>query len=348
MQKIYRQHDGISSGFLKALSSHPKEAKKILDGEEKETTEALSFGSLFDDKITQPKTVNKKYHVLSSSKPTDKLLEWANKYLELYQIYKEKTDIPTPDYLQLVLEARRLVKYNMSYKEDTALAKFKDGCSQYVDEMTHIIEGKKIPVTQEQNDLSNRLIDTMKRHPSTMFLFKEYKNKDIEILFQEPVYFKLKFHEDDPVLEGKALFDVIVIDHINRTIKGIDIKTYEGSFKRNFFLFKYYYQGSWYHTALIYYRNTVDRVKGYTIQPFEFIAIDKTEYRSPEIYTLPKTLTLKVLYGDDRDEFGESKFLGYKKSIVELLEEYKLRIKTNNWEDSYEMLVFGTDTIHKL
>lgn len=350
----YYNKPGISSGLIKALSIHPTNAEKVLYEKEKKTTEALSFGSFFDDKVLQPHTVDEKYQILYSKKPTEKMLDLANAYVNIYFKMKSKEGFDIEhNKRSIILEARESINYNKSLIDETVISKFEKECGEYTEEQISSIENNKIAVTKENNDLSNRLIEQMKLHPSTAFLFDPSSlGHDVEILFQHPVYFKHKiYNKGNPLkFECKALLDIVIIDNKQKEITGIDLKTYDGSFMKNFYRFRYYYQGSWYYLALLYFKSWFKDIKDYSVQNFKFITIDKNEVWMPKIYSMSVPLMEEIIHTnkDKESDIEKYELSGDRASIRDLLLEYNFRIKTNNWKDTYDMLIKGYHLINKL
>lgn len=339
MSKSYFEKSGyISASFLKELSQHPKQAKAMIDGDGGRNTPSLDFGSLVDTLLTQPYKFEEQYIIYRGKKPTDKLLLVAEEYIK---IYKEEFPKGTFDVTRGIISAQNTVGYDNRLKPETMIERFDKECKSYCDFAVQYED--KIIIDQFTYDYANRLSLTTKSSPYLQHIFEP--NSNYIVLFQVPIYVTTtKF-------VGKCLLDCVVIDLVNKSIIPYDFKTFEGSFEHNYWVYKYYYQEAWYRWLLLILTNKelfidceipeelkIIHNSEYTIDKFNFIAIDKSEYKEVEIFQSYPNIVEDVVLNGFIDK-GDTKVKI--KSITELIEESKYRLSIDNWRDDIQMLTNG-------
>lgn len=328
----------ISASFIKELSNNPKEAYSIIMGKESKKTPALIFGSLVDCLLTTPDKFTDNYAIYNGKKPKDKLLDFANKYIEIYQSEASTGDFSVDS---TILRARTESGYDSRLLNDTVIKKFKDECEDYCN--FHIDNSEKIIIDNDTLSLANQLVSSVKLSPYLEHLF--YPSNDHIILFQVPLYVTTtKF-------EGKALLDIVDINLSNKTITPWDIKTFEGSFESNYWKYKYYYQEVWYSFLLETLKNpdffvdckipeelNIIHSGEFNIEQFKFIAIDKSLYKEVEIFVSYKEILEDVMF---KGIINKGDYNIHIKPIEKLINEAKERFKLDNWSTDYEMLTNG-------
>jgi len=338
MREYFDKKGFISASFLKSLSNSPKEGYSIINGEESKKTPSLDFGSLVDCLLTTSDEFIDKYSIFSGKRPSDKLLDFANKYIEIYQIEGSREDFSKDS---AILQARVESGYDSRLLNETVLKKFREECDTYCQFCLDNI-GKTI-IDAETLVFANELVYKTKVSPYLQNIF--YPDSNHIVLFQVPIYLvTTRF-------EGKLLIDILDIDLLNKEITPYDLKTFEGSFESNYWKYKYYYQEAWYSFAL----NTIcnkdlfiscelpEELKlihsgEYKIKQFKFIAIDKSLYREVEIFESYNNIIDDVFFKGYIDK-GEVKVKI--KSIESLIQEAKERVKIDNWTTDYQMLTNG-------
>lgn len=325
----YKKIKALNYSTLSALVSNPKLAYNIYHKEASDKqSEAFLMGSMIDCLLTTPDLFDKQYVRYDYSiSPGFKSI--AEKVIEL-----TITDFGT-SIEQLVLKARKEVGYDSRKKDETILMDwYKEGNKYY----EFLVENTdKTVVTIADYNLAKSIASDCLNNNIT----REYFNKEgVDIEFQLPIKWTMagdSWMENrggipDLVvtsIDCKSLLDVVHFDHVNKTIKPIDVKTYDstnGSFVSNFFKFKYYYQAAFYSYGLkvIY--------KDYTILPFEFIALDKSRNLPPLVYRLDTNITNYIFEGEKNDyryiNINNRKI----KSLGRLVEEASWHLRTNQWD----------------
>ncbi len=100
---------------------------------------------------------------------------------------------------------------------------------------------------------------------------------------------QLKFSLDYNGTLIRCMFDRIIVDHYNKTVQPIDLKTTgkaEEKFEDSVLHWNYYIQANMYTYILAHILSSDEYYKDFTILPFKFIVINKFT-RTPIIWKYP-------------------------------------------------------------
>lgn len=182
---------------------------------------------------------------------------------------------------------------------------------------------------------SNALTD-----PFTRDYFDFSGNEEnIEKLAKFPITFT--YQGENGEIEGKCEVDLLIINHLAKTIQPIDLKTtYDNTiFPYNYLKNRYYLQGGWYYLGIMGWKNE-NGLKDYTVLPFKFIVLDTSNNnRRPIIYELEHQHVLDSIMGFS---VGNHKYKG----VYELVDEIIWSNSMGNWTCSKK--VFESDGHLKL
>jgi len=168
----YRNTDAVNYSLLSKLQRDPSSALIKY-----ESSKEQILGSIVDVLITGSlKEFEEEFHIITASRPGDKMGIWLDRYLELTN---EKMFVD-----DMILKARADVGYNLSLKEETALVLFKKETTGFINEL--IIAGDKTIITREQRDIADNIYRAIKYGEFTKELFID--DTGIEILYQFPIY----------------------------------------------------------------------------------------------------------------------------------------------------------------
>lgn len=270
---------------------------------EKEVKE-FGMGSAVDILLTHPESFDDDVLVMD---PADLLA--GSKIKDIIDTMISR-DIIIDDKDNIVSLCRE-IGYNPSYKDDTLYKTIKNKGKKYYEIARE--SKNKVLLSSDDYMMAMQISKAMKKQFPEFF--NEYQSKDREIVYQ----YKLKgvipigpyISNKDHSFTVKGMLDVVVIDHKNHTIQGIDIKTgHYYDFTYNFRKFRSYYQGTIYNSLLDNIAN------GYTVLGFKFI-FGNTQFPDfPIQYTMPRIIEKKVF-----DGFTDSR--GWKiKGLDKLLDDY--------------------------
>lgn len=142
---------------------------------------------------------------------------------------------------------------------------------------------------------SNALVD-----PFVMdyFDFSEDPTGNIEKLAKFPIEFEYVGREGK--IKGKVEVDEIIVDHKNKTIQPIDLKTTYNNTEfvyNNYLKKRNYIQGGWYTIAVLEWARAND-MADYIVLPYKFIVLDTSNNnRRPLVYTLNEDHVIQALNG---------------------------------------------------
>jgi hypothetical protein len=323
-EKEYRADPSISQSSLGYLSTHPKffRHKMFTKKEEEEVKDYFVVGGALDTLLTN----KEEYHNIYIEEPDYKLTKMMKIFCEEFvrQKYVNKCD----DDL-----AYELAHIQSGYKISLDKIKrvFNDTeCQTYVKFLLE--KDTKLVLKREDAILVRRMYKLLTESEHCGWLFKEAP-EGINILFQVAIFFEVD------LVPCKGLLDIVVIDHNNKTIQIIDLKTTAKSvyqFKHSFITFYYYIQAAFYTRAMESWKKECKEygdISEYRILNFKFLVQEKSCYNLPVFYPVTDN-DLKV-----------GKLGGYLKSsnefvkgYVQLLDEYKWHKTTDYWEMPKDLL----------
>jgi hypothetical protein len=244
-EKEYYSEKRVSSSSLKWFETSPLFFKKMLDKEiEQESKRYFEIGKKIHMKLLEPDEFNKNYLYLEFDTPKS---ENQKKFCEDYLTYSSRKS-----------DDKLIYAYKNNYTTDKLsdekilekATDLKKGLSKYITYLKKRSEVKDI-LTYTDNNLINELESIVKLHQavsSLLYLREEDKmNKDIEEYNEKIIFFEFLG------VQCKSMLDRIVINHKNKTVFLIDIKTtYNlGDFSHSFEEFQYYRQMAFYWSAIL-------------------------------------------------------------------------------------------------
>lgn len=240
-EKEYYSEKRVSSSSLKWFEISPLFFRKMLDKEiEQETKRYFEIGKKIHMKILEPNEFDKNYIYLDYETPKS---ENQRKFCEDY----------------ITCRGDKKTKLIYAYKQNYTADKLSDekiiekatelhkGLSKYVTYLKKRSEVKDV-LTYTDNTLINECDRLAHDHIAArdlLFITDPFAN--IEMFNEQVVFF------DWMGVQCKSMLDRIVIDHTNKVIKLIDLKTTSnlGEFEHSFEEFSYYRQMSFYWGAIL-------------------------------------------------------------------------------------------------
>ena len=312
-EQEYRDLDYPSYSLLSSIS---KQGLDVLSGV-KTNFFQLKFGSLVDDMCFEPSKLSNYYRgtpaVMTAGNPKkiiDIVLENCDKGSETELSYYDD---------EIVAAARKLGVYS---KYDDAKVLNTILISKNENYFSDKIKDDMWQIAEEASN-------TLKTHDFTRVYFD--KNDGMELIYQ------YKFVVNLYGTNVKGMLDCLVIDHENKTIYPVDLKTGESPadmFDEVMLLHKYYLQASLYRLAMLEIVRQDADLAGYTVSNFEFVYLSKLNVYKPTIWVVPDDLYQAGLDGFT-DRFGFKH-----KGIKELLRLYNDYIDNGN---IYEKEVFNNE-----
>lgn len=240
--------------------------KKELDGA------GVKHGSLTDDLLVDSMTGSNKfeedYYRFDGEKPSATLGELCD------VIIKNYIEIPNVNEILKIVEIN---KFWAGTKDPEKLT-LKFNIPEFWTYINAMYEkgDRQVVSNQEYND-AVEAVSILKTHSYS---------KDILINNFENIY-QFKFNLDYKGFVFRGILDLISIDHKNKKVTFTDLKTGKGSaleFEDSFIKWRYYFQSGIYTMAFESIMKELG-LEGYTLNPFQFLYISKTE-KIPFVYVV--------------------------------------------------------------
>ena len=326
-ERQYRQLPHLSYSMLAKYAREGFEGYLHLDDDEE--SESLTFGSVLDCLITEPKLFDERFKVVDC-KVTGKTKDVLDYLLEKH--YEDKSDDISSVTKQEYIEAFSHCEFYPNLKLETKLLKFQnDDARLYYKEKQHA-RGKQI-VTAEVFDDATRATNALKYDRYIGKFFADY-TKDP---YMESIY-QLKLQARIGSYTYKCMIDLLIIDHSRKMIFPIDLKSSskpEYEFPKSFSYWRYDLQARLYWNILnaivVHSKDFCD----YTVADYTFIVINKKSL-NPLVWTFKHTKDQgDIVIGDKTYETPWS-IAGKLKPLIESHANMPLEItkyKTNIIED---------------
>lgn len=260
-------------------------------------TPSMEFGSLFDSILTKGRKTLDDYAVVDFSIPD------AEK--KVLDALATRTDIPFYEVsMTTFLEAADSVSYQMKWKPDTRYEKV----AKYSDYYDNIRSGKKI-VSQKDWDDAIEMARIFRNDPYLKTIFGVKSTDDVEFIYQ--AQFVFDYLIDGEVVKVKFMPDLIIVNHTEKTIRLVDLKTsampgYE--FADNFLKYRYDIQGELYTEGMSCIISNDDEYRDYTILPYLFTDVSRTD-KIPVTYEIDLSRGFSFTRGDKTYEYKDWKEL---------------------------------------
>lgn len=304
----YYENPAISQSQLKLLLGNPAVFNTIQEPEMYfEEKKHFIIGSGVDCLLTQsPQEFHQRYHVSEvPNKPSDAIKSIINMSFDI--VKETHSEIgPIRNYPDTILRACNEHAYQSRWGDELRVNKI---CEywEYWEDLKNS-QGKQV-LSSEEYLLIYQIAMSIKSHDIIGKYFIE--TPSVSILYQYPIYFEYK------EVECKALLDMVVINHQDKTIQPIDIKTvgdYVINFPKSIRQRRYDIQAAFYTEALEYDikinpNNLPYDWSNYKILPFKFIVQSSTMVGQPVIFTCDYSLLeigkkgREELVLDSKDEY---------------------------------------------
>ena len=225
------------------------------------------------------------------------------------------------------------VKSGYKIKVDRVKTKLAEGVGRvYIKEK--LAADKKTYLTKDEGELVQRMYNKVQENPKINYYFSRKDEDSVERKFQFPILFTVNG------IECKALLDLLFIDHKEKKVYPIDLKTTGKStaeFAKSFVSFRYYLQAAFYTEAVRQWMVAQSLIgicdySKYTLEPFQFAVVSKSGYEIPFLF---KTTPYILACGRDG---GILKSNGeYRRGYVKLLDDYQWHTANKYWETPREL-----------
>lgn len=185
--------------------------------------------------------------------------------------------------------------YQPNWKPETRAKVIKEKGSEYYNLM-YIAGDRTILDTKTYQDICNA-VKALEESECTKFYFAQNNPYDTDI----ERFYQLKFKACLEGVEYRCMFDELIVDHKNKTIQPIDLKTSCKSGDREWDFYKHYIEWNYQLQNRLYVRilqdniNNDDLYSEYTILPYKDIIIFRGS-NTPLVWDIPFTFEEGTLY----------------------------------------------------
>lgn len=262
-EEVYREDSALS---YSKLSQFFKNGPKALISTEKVDTPSLRMGSLVDCILTAPEEFDDRFYVADIDRFSDTIRKIVEDLASMGNgcYWDELIHVPQ-DIWEEVLDK---YQYQTNWKYDTRVKKIVEQGEDYYTVLQY--STGKIVISPQEFSEAQQCVMTLKTHPFTYQIFECNENEEI--------FYQLKFKTEILGINCRCMFDIIKVNHKNKTIEPLDLKTTgagEEDFEQSFIKWNYWCQSGLYSDML---RKTMMSDKtfvGYDLLPFKFIVINK-------------------------------------------------------------------------
>ena len=330
----YKESKAVNYSLLSSLIASPKEAKAMIDGEDKSSS-GFELGNIVDHLLTSDEPIYNKFTVIRN-KPSGGMLALADEYIKLTS---DSIGLFPNEENSFILQARRNVEYDSRLKDETVIKKFYEGCSDYVETMQAAqAEGKSV-ISADTLEFAENLVTSAHYEPTTEY-YLDARNFTKQ-------FKQLELFAEVWGIECKGKPDIVDVDENEKIVYIVDVKTYSGNFISNFWKYHYYLQTPFY--GELFKRNYPE----YTDYTYRYInvTIDTSGNNKPEVFELCEDLVSYILMdfeGKDVDTVGRilATYSGRNiPTISDLITELKWHIQNDSWEHRYRYYELGKNII---
>lgn len=267
---------------------------RVIKGE-KLSTASLRHGSLVDTMLTDSENFDNLYLVAKYKAPSENVkqildLIWERSEKEVVNLDKLSTDLLT--------ECINQIGYGGdNWRAETKIKKIKEEGAGYFKMIPLVENSDRTLVSQEEYDMAEKCVSTLKEHPYTKWLF-DGSNPNIKVYYQlkfkmsfdgninnvqKPLAWKDQFLEEDTI---RCMFDIIVVNYERKLICPIDLKTTfhaEEDFELSIQDWHYDLQATMYSYILRNICSQDDYFRDFMVVPFRFLPINKF-HLNPQFY----------------------------------------------------------------
>lgn len=285
----YYDNPALSQSKLKLLLGDIRKFNEV-DDKELYYREYKHFiiGSAVDCILTGGDFAEEFYVSALSTKPSDKIKSIVQ------QVYDNIDNVEKTlhNSFDIILESCNKHEYYNNLRDNTRVDKvIKEGLEYYQELI--VSNGKQILSSEEYSTIMDIVNSLLNNKYTSLFLNKNRLNKCEEILYQTKFFFKYMG------VDCKAMLDILLIDHNNKTITPVDLKTMSDStfnFDRSVRSNRLDIQAAFYNIALQNDSEFNSKFGDYKILPFKFI-VESVNVGNPLIYTCSESLLRVGKYG---------------------------------------------------
>lgn len=265
-EQEYHEYDAWSYSIISRYAKDGFSALSTLH-DKREPTPSMEFGSLFDSIITRGKKTLDYYVVSDITVP-----EAERKALDY--ISTQTDDSFENLSKEFVYDCCQTCGYQTRWKMDTTY----DHLSPFSSYYNMLKSGKKIVSKKDWEDAMN-MYRAFRADEYLSTLFGTKDTEDVEYIYQ--AQFLVDYPLDSgKVVKVKIMPDLIKVNHKDKTIQLVDLKTSSvpgWDFKENFLKFRYDLQAHCYTDVMLLLLDKIPEYQDYTMLPYIFADISRLD-----------------------------------------------------------------------
>lgn len=267
---------------------------------------SLTFGSVVDCLMTDTQEdFDRKFLVADFPELPDsqrKVVEYLHRMFG--KSYLALSDFDN----KVIIDISEILQFQLNWKPETRAKVIKENGGEYYDLLT--LAGDRAVISQSLYSDALACVDSLRTSDATKFYFEKDNpfNRDMERLYQ------LKFKGEYDGIPLRCMMDECCVDHKNRIIYPIDLKTSskkEWDFPKSFIEWFYPVQAQLYAEIL---RQNLDKdvyFRDFKIAPYRFIVINRYSL-TPLVWEFGQTFSRVGC------SLGDQKFRGWREIVKEL------------------------------
>lgn len=264
------------------ISSFDQDGPSALVKRKELSGEGILMGGVIDLLLFEPDKFKDNYYVFTAKEPTAMSKTLADGIIANY------TEIPSDKKILEMVETLELWK--KITKEELIIAKFDN--DDFRGYLKAVFESRnKTIISADDLEKAKEIVEVLKTHPHSKDLV-DFPGED------ENKYVQLELDFNYKQFAFKGIVDLVIVNHVDKTIKFIDLKTgapYVQDFSKSFIKYRYYLQAILYSIGAKAFKEKYD-LKDYRLLPFEFLYISRTQ-RIPFIYEVPLKWNMAAVNG---------------------------------------------------
>lgn len=321
----YKDIKKVNQSSLKKILSSPGAYKAAINKYEQSTESHFVFGSLVDDKLLAPKTVDDKYYKMSAIKISDALVAITKDIYAFARIEAAEGEV-VPNglddnfYTNSILDICLAHDYQSKWGNEAKLKNIRKNCAEY---FTAIFKSNgKIIIPEEQWNKATICVAALNAD--------KYTSRYLKTLKDTSTYTHVVLEFEIKGIECKSELDKIFINHTCKTIQPIDYKTTGkpiSGFEYDFWKYRYDFQAAFYREGLLQDEKIKKLIEdGYTLLNFRYIVVDSDCRSNPMIFVVIKEVNSIGLYGGTLSNGRKLE------GIYDALRRYQYHTDNNKWD----------------
>ncbi len=244
---------------------------------DKDESPSLTFGSVVDTLMTgTEEEFNSRFYVSNKAKVTDKIKEIIDEVITYFNINGIALPLSLDDVdKNIILDSIELYNYQPRLKPETKLSQVISAGSDYYNEV--IKSSGKTIISEEDFEDAISCVSALRNSDATRDIFAEDPfNNDLEKLYQ------LKFKTIINDIPYRCMADLIIVDHKNKTVQPIDLKTsshYEDEFPKSFLQWNYQIQARLYWRLIRKAMNEDPYFRDFLLLNYKFVVVNRNSLK---------------------------------------------------------------------